>query len=170
MTPSKIAVWLVMVGAFFFFGCSQPQVDSHGDGATRLQIKIQVLDARSAAPIKGASVTFYSDQDMEELRMIAQAKEMGSKLDPVVPRGLEARTANDGYAEIACSFPAAFLYSQESRERQNVGTDIFPGGKFVVSNPAYRPFERLVREIYPLPPYAPSDFKRPIVVRLEPRQ
>ena len=145
----------------------KPRVDGHGDGEVHLPLAILVVDATSGDPISDARVTFYDDLDLAILMSIDVAQKKVFTPPEKIPTGTTAHTSRDGRATIACRFDAAFLWSFDSGQKKDVGTDVFPSGRFVISKQGYRLLERTAQEIFSSSPYSPEQLKIPLTLRLE---
>jgi len=145
----------------------KPRVDGHGDGEIHLPIAFRVVDAQSGAPIPDASVTFYDKVDLAILALIDVTQRTGRTPKDKVPTGVIARTSNDGSTTITCRFDAAFLWSFEGGDRKDIGTDVFPSGRFVIRKQGYRALDRTAREVFSKPPYSADQLKLPSTLQLE---
>ena len=148
-------------------GCFKRRVDAHGDGVIHLPITFRIIDAGSGNPLSDVGVTFYTEAEVAILRSVEVSKEKGRELRNLPPSGTRVQTTSDGRASIRCRFGAAFLWSFEDGERKDVGTDVFPSGRFVFAKHGYVTLAQSAREIFSSSPYSPKALEEVVTLRMK---
>lgn len=143
-----------------------PTYTWHADGEKRLEVPIQVTQGTTKEPIEAVKITFFSRIECALLEQIdAEFRFKGSsKIEK--PKGVTVITDQSGFAKMPCVFDAAFLYTSLNGKKVDVGTDIFPNGRFIFMKDGYLPVTLDASSLYPKSPYTIDQVSKPITVGL----
>jgi hypothetical protein len=168
----KAATLLICIGCcslFVHLSCAEsgtPRVDAHGDGMVYVSLTFVVIDGKTHAPIPNAEVTFFNAEETALLKLIEAEERSGGPSAHIAPKGTVATTNADGRLTMKCKFNASFLWSFDGGQKRDVGTQVFPSGRFVVSKGTYFPEGYEARTLFPEAPYSLEQLPKAVTLQL----
>lgn len=144
----------------------KPRVDGHGDGEIEIPVEFLVIDVATQTPVQGVRVKFYSDYECVLLQEIEAKKKLRGFSAHKEPNNTVEVTDGKGRTTLKCKFNATFLWSFEGGGKKDVGTEVFPSGRFVLVKEGHVMRDQLARDLFPDAPYSPEGFTKPVVLRL----
>jgi len=144
---------------------AKPRVNGHADGETQVDVVLVVLDAGTQKPVSGASVIFFRKAESAMLDVIEAERRSRGSSDRIEPKGTIGITDQEGRVALRCWFAAAFLSSNESGNGRDVGTHVFPSGRFRISKSGYARSEQSSRDPFSFADDSKDWLTGPAVVR-----